>query len=119
MHNTLHNLAAPQLLVGPESRLIPVGSEAWFTCKFSSGVSQPYWKVNETEASNSLSKNNLRTQGFFIADDVESWSDGSVTLSMRVDGSNEGINNTIIQCKSLSEVHSQRATLLTIAGNKL
>ena len=118
MHNTLHNLAVPQLLVGPESRLIPVGSETWFTCKFSSGVNQPYWKVDETEASNSRNKDNLRTQGFFIADDVP-MSDGSVSLSMRVDGSYEGINNTIIQCKSLSEVHSQQATLLTIAGNKL
>lgn len=108
-------------MVNPDSRLIPIGAEATFTCKFRN-VIEPYWKVNDLEASIVPNKVRLRTKGIFIQDDVSSTDDNGnqdITLSLRVDGSNANVNNTVIKCKTGSNIESEPATILTIDGNLL
>ena len=107
------------MLINPESRLISVGTVAAFTCKFGHDNTEStglYWKIGETEANNMANRNHLETRGFFIADNDVSNGNPVTTMTMTVNGSYNGINNTKIQCKSLDGVHSQPATLLTIAG---
>ena len=102
-------------MINPNSRLIPVGANALFTCKFRN-VLHPYWKINKTEASNVFNKDYLRMKGFFI-DQVSPTSDGIVTLTLTVNGSYDGVNNTRIECKTQTpDVASQAATIFTIAG---
>ena len=108
----MFTFTAAQVLINPESRLVPVGNDVVFSCKFSN-VTHPYWKVNATEASNNYNKNLIRMRGF----NPETVTiNGISTLTLRVNGSYTGINNTKIQCKSLSEIESHNATLLTIAS---
>ena len=106
------------ILVHPQSRLIPVGAEAVFTCKFINvniNDHQPYWKVGETHAHLTVTKNNLKNRGFFIA--PETISGGNITLNLRVNASYYGVNNTVIQCMTLqNDVSSDVATIMTIAG---
>ncbi len=105
-----------ELVLSPDSRLLPVGSNATFTCKFRN-VQQhhhPFWKVNQTQASNSYNRDRLIKKGFIILDDQED--NGITTLTLRVNGSHDGVNNTKIQCRTLTDVHSELATILTIAG---
>ena len=107
------------MLINPESRLISVGTIATFTCKFgheNTESTELYWKIGETEANNMANRIHLETRGFFIADNDVSNGNTVTTMTMTVNGSYNGINNTRIQCKSLDGVHSQPATLLTIAG---
>ena len=54
-------------------------------------------------------------RGFNILNDQED-SNGITTLTLSVDSSYAGVNNTMIQCRTLTDVHSQIATILTIAG---
>jgi hypothetical protein len=54
-------------------------------------------------------------KGFIILDDQED-SNGIMILTLIVNGSYAGVNNTVIQCRTLTHVHSQNATILTIAG---
>ena len=113
-------LKEPQLLVAPKSRLIPIGTDALFTCKFRNvHVTLPYWKVNEIETNIHRNREFLRTRGFLIEEN-ESITDADgiqvITLTLRVDGSYAGVNNTVISCKITSSIESVRATILTIAG---
>ena len=86
MHNYIILLyAGYQVVLNPESRLIPVGAEALFTCKFRN-VIRPYWEINRIKANNDFNKIHLREQGFFI-DPEQTYSDGIVVLTMRVNGS--------------------------------
>jgi hypothetical protein len=103
-------------VLDPESRLIPVGAEALFTCKFRS-IRSPYWEINGTKATNTFNEIYLRDQGFFI-DQEQTNSDGSVILTMRVNGSYPRLHNSRIQCKTFTEgIYSEIATLLIIEGN--
>ena len=115
--NSTHSIE-PQVLVNPDSRLIPVGVEALFTCKFRN-VQEPYWKVNNSEANIRANKEYLRTKGIFINDDESSTIDGNhdITLTLRVDGSYPRVNSTVFVCKTRSNIDSEPATVLTIAGN--
>lgn len=54
-------------------------------------------------------------KGFNILNDQED-SNGITTLTLIVNSSYAGVNNTMIQCRTLTHVHSQFATILTIAG---
>lgn len=107
-------------MLSPESRLLPVGRNATvtFTCQFRNVQEnhRPFWRINQTEASNVYNRNKLLNKGFIVLDDQED-SNGITTLTLKVNGSYTGINNTHIQCRTLTNVHSQRATILTIAGN--
>jgi hypothetical protein len=106
-------------VLNPDSRLLPVGRNATFTCKFRNVEENhhPFWKVNQTEGSNSYNRNELLNKGFIIFNDQED-GNGITTLTLRVIGSYTGVNNTVIQCRTLTHVyvHSQLATILTIAG---
>ena len=104
-------------MLSPDSRLLPVGKNATFTCKFRNvHVNHyPFWQVNQTEASNDHNKGELMRKGFNILNDQED-SNGITTLTLIVNSSYAGVNNTMIQCRTLTHVHSQFATILTIAG---
>ena len=110
--------AGPQIIEHPKSRLIPVGSEATFTCKFFNAdvnSHRPYWRVNDYHAHLNWTRNDLRSHGFFIS--PETTSDGITTLSLRVNTSYSGVNNTVIRCTTRdNDVSSNTATLITIAG---
>ena len=107
--------AGSQVVLNPESRLIPVGAEALFTCKFQN-VSRPYWEINRMKTTNDFNKMHLRDQGFFIYPE-QTYSDGIVVLTMRVNGSYPRLHNSSIQCKTFTAgVDSEIATLLTIDG---
>ena len=102
-------------MLNPESRLIPVGAEALFTCKFRN-VTRPFWEINGIKAKNDFNKVHLRDQGFFI-DPEQIYSDGIVALTMRVNGSYPRLHNSRIQCKTFTaDINSEIATLLTIDG---
>ena len=106
-----------ELVLDPDSRLLPIGRNATFTCKFRNVNENhhPYWKVNKTEATSDYSKGELMKKGFNILDDQED-GNGIMTLTLSVDSSYAGVNNTTIQCRTLTHIHSQIATILTIAG---
>ena len=108
----------PLIIKHPKSRLIPVGSEANFTCKFLNAdvnAHRPYWRVNDYHAHINETKNDLRRQGFFISPDMIS--DGITTLSLRVNASYSGVNNTVIRCTTRdNDITSDEATLIKIAG---
>ena len=108
--------AGPQVVLDPESRLIPVGVEALFTCKFLDVTRPaPYWEINGIKATVNFTKMELRAQGFFIE---QEWtdSDGITVLTMRVNGSSQ-LHNSTIQCKTfLEDINSEIATLLIIEG---
>ena len=108
-----------ELVLGPVSRLLPVGRDATFTCQFRNvheNNHRPFWKVNQTEASNEYNRDKLVKRGFTVLDNQED-SNRITTLTLTVNGSFAGINNTNIQCRTLASVHSQPATILTISGN--
>ena len=110
--------AGPQVVLNPESRLIPVGAEALFTCKFLNVTRLvPYWEINGIKATVNFTKMQLRVQGFFIEQELTD-SDGITVLTMKVNGSSQ-LHNSTIQCKTiLEDINSEIATLLTIEGNK-
>ena len=54
-------------------------------------------------------------KGFNILDDQDDIN-RITTLTLIVNSSYAGVNNTRIQCRTLTHVHSQIATILTIAG---
>ena len=116
MHNYIILLyAGSQVVLNPESRLIPVGAEALFTCKFRN-VIRPYWEINGIRANNDFNKMHLRNQGFFIYPE-QIYIYGIVVLTMRVNGSYPRLHNSRIQCKTFTEgINSEIATLLTING---
>ena len=96
-------------MLNPESRLIPVGAEALFTCKFRN-VIRPYWEINGIKANNDFNKLLLWDQGFFI-DREQIYSDGIVVLTMRVNGSYPRLHNSRIQCKTFTTgINSETAT---------
>lgn len=101
-------------MLNPDSRLIPVGALALFTCKFRN-VRIPYWEINGIKATNDFNKEDLMNQGYFIHQDSTN-SDGTIVLTMTVNGSYPQIHNSRIQCKTFSSIHSDPATLLTIDG---
>ena len=116
----IHNYCGtdPQVVLDPDSRLIPVGAEALFTCEFRN-VIKPYWEINGIKATNDFNIINLRDQGFYIDPEQTSDIDGTLILTMRVNGSYPRLHNSHIQCKSFSQgIHSDTATLLTIDGNE-
>ena len=106
------------VLTHPQSRLIPVGAEAVFTCKFvdvDRNNHRPYWKINETHAHISVTKDDLKKRGFFIAS--ETINGGNITLSLRVNASYYDVNNTVVQCATrYNRVSSDVATIITISG---
>ena len=114
-YNILLYGAGSQVVLNPESRLIPVGAEALFTCKFRN-VIRPYWEIKGIKANNDFNEMHLRDQGFFI-DPEQTYSDGIVVLTMTVNGSYPRLHNSHIQCKTFTAgINSEIATLLIIAG---
>ena len=108
------HVVGSQVVLNPESRLIPVGAEVLFTCKFQN-VIRPYWEIKGIKANNDFNKMHLRDQGFFI--DPERMYDGIMVLTMRVNGSYPRLHNSRIQCKTFTAgINSEIATLLTIDG---
>ena len=104
------------VLVHPQSRLIPVGAEAVFICKFidvDNNYHRPYWKIDKTHAHINATKNDLKNRGFFVAPEVISGQ--NITLSLRVNASYYDVNNTIVQCTTrYNDVSSDVATIMTI-----
>ena len=92
-------------MLNPESRLIPVGVEALFTCKFPS-VARPYWEIKGIKANNDFNKMHLRDQGFFI-DPERTYSDGIVVLTMRVNGSYPRIHTAVSSTGDVIGVSSE------------
>ena len=105
------------VLVHPQSRLIPVGAEAVFICKFIDvdiNSHRPYWKIDQSHAHINETKNYLKKKGFFIAPEVISGP--NITLSLRVNASYD-VNNTVVQCKTrYHDISSDVATIMTIVG---
>ena len=113
-----------ELVISPESRLLPVGTNATFTCQFRyvRDTDDVFWIVNTVEANNPGNKNHLMNQGFTV---FKEESDGIATLTLTVNGRHPQINNTHLWCTAVRNyehgqpapnVHSQPATILTIAG---
>ena len=101
------------MLIHPKSRLLPLGTEAIFTCKFSD-VTHPYWFVNNTDASVASNIDHLITKGIFVDQKHEDRT--NVTLTLRVNSSYAAVNNTKLQCRTYSNVETRVATVNTIAG---
>ena len=102
-----------QILVEPSSRLVPVGTEAFFKCVISN-AQDPHWKVNNTEASTSFQKQWLSGRGFFIAENEQL--SRNTTLRLRVDSSYANVNNTKISCRDDHQTTSSIAHIMTING---
>ena len=111
-------MAGIELVLSPVSRLLPVGVNATFTCQFRNVQVNhlPFWMVNQTEAGTDYSRAKLMNKGFIILENQEDSINGITTLTLIVHGTYPDINNTEIQCRTLTDVHSQLATILTIAG---
>lgn len=75
---------------------------------------RPFWKVNQTEASNNRNRMKLMDKGLILHHEE---SNEITTLTLRVNNSSADINNTHIQCRTLTSVHSEIATILIIAGD--
>ena len=101
-----------KVLVEPSSRLVPVGTETYFTCVIGN-AQDPHWKVNSTEASAPFQKLWLSTRGFFIMKEVLN---GNTTLTLRVDTSYVNVNNTKIACRDIMQITSSTVYLLLING---
>ena len=107
------------VLIHPQSRLIPVGAEAVFICKFTDvdvNYHRPYWKIdNKTHAHINTTKEDLKTMGFFIA--PKAIRGRNITLSLRVNASYYDVNNTVVQCTTrYNDLSSDVATIMTIMG---
>lgn len=102
-----------KVLVEPSSRLVPVGTETYFTCVIGN-AQDPHWKVNSTEASASFQKTWLSNRGFFIM--PNELVNGNTTLTLRVNTSYINVNNTRIACRDVMQIVSSTVYLLIING---
>ena len=99
-----------EVLLHPYSRLVPVGTDVYFTCKVRD-AQNPHWIVGRIEANANLHKNNLSAMGIYILDDEQS--DGNTTLTLRINSSYSNVNNTQISCTA-DGTRSETAKLLII-----
>ena len=70
--------AGSQVVLNPESRLIPVGVEALFACKFRN-VTRPYWEINGIKANHDFNKMLLRAGSrlhYRVGTDIQRWNCG-------------------------------------------
>lgn len=102
-----------KVLVEPSSRLVPAGTETYFTCVIGN-ARDPHWKVNSTEASTLFQKEWLSRRGFITM--KEELVNGNTTLTLRVNSSYTGVNNTRIACRDVMQTTSSTVYLLIING---
>ena len=98
------------VLLHPYSRLVPVGTDVYFTCKLR-GAQNPHWMIGHIEANTDLHKNYLSARGIYILDNE--LNDGIITLTLRVNSSYSNVNNTQITCRGTG-IRSRVAHLLII-----
>ena len=98
------------VLLHPYSRLVPVGTDVYFTCKLR-GAQNPHWMVGRIEANTDLHKNYLSARGIYILDNE--LNDGIITLTLRVNSSYTNVNNTQITCRGTG-IQSRAAHLLIV-----
>ena len=101
-----------EVLVHPESRLVPAGTDFSLSCKIRT-TEHAYWVVNTTEATGNFHKQLLARKGLFIESSPAE--NGVVTLVLRVNGSYSNLNDTQVYCTSV-QVHSEVATILIMNG---
>ena len=86
-----------EVLLHPYSRLVPVGTGVYFTCKLRD-VKNPHWMVGSIEANADFHKNYLSARGIYILDNEQS--NRITTLTLMVNSSYSYVNNTDIVCRA-------------------
>ena len=108
----LSSVLSQEVVLHPYSRLVPIGTDVSFTCKLRN-AQIPYWVVNSIEVLADFQKNHLSAGGIYVLDDEQS--NGIITLSLRVNGSYNNVNNTQIFCRA-DGIRSRTANLLIIVS---
>lgn len=101
-----------EVLVHPDSRLVPPGIEFTLTCQIRT-THYTYWIVNGTEANSNYHHELLLKSGFSMERDNSQ--NGVTTLILRVNSSFSHINNTRAFCTSVV-VDSMTATIQILTG---
>ena len=99
-----------EVLIHPYSRVVPVGTEVYFTCKLR-GAQNPHWMIGHIEANTNFHKNYLSTRGIYILDNEQN--NGIITLALVANSSYSNVNNTQITCRGTG-IRSRVAHLLII-----
>lgn len=103
----------PVILRAPRSRIVSRGTSANFTCAVQNPI-HPFWRVNDIEFSE-LQNETFRSMGLFVHP-IERRMDGAEILTMTVNSSFRGTNNTSIFCHDILSVTSNLAYIYVING---
>ena len=102
-----------EILVDPESRLVPKNThQVFFYCKIRHG-SQAFWKINNTKGVRPDQILHLKTQGFYIIPKETHHDVTTLTLMANV---TEAKSGSKIRCSHQSSQDSKVAVLLIIGG---
>lgn len=103
------------ILRGPRSRIVPRGAVATFKCVFQN-PRNPHWRVNDIDY-NEHQIQYFRSRGFFVEPNQQD-SSGAEILTLRVDSSFGGVNNTAIFCRDFGPISSDATSIIVINGKQ-
>ena len=106
----LNLVLSQEVLLHPYSRLVPVRTDVYFTCKLR-GAQNPHWMVGRIEANTDFHRNYLSARGIYILDNEQN--NRITTLTLVVNSSYNNVNNTQITCRGTG-IQSRVAHLLVI-----